>query len=693
MKLADALHQNSGFSSDYRVFAHCDIDEKQTIYLLYKKIKDSKKPGYDQNKRIKDRDQILFSVDIKKQSLEIKAPHNDILGIKNYFEKQFNTALRKMENQVFIQYKIDDIVQLFKEGTPVGDEEPEDFTVDSITFSNSLLIKSPDVKIQLRGSDIWPSINDAFRRGIINLYNLKDIKKINFRSEQHSKAILSIPLEDGSVIFKLNDSSLSEQTRNAIKKKFSMKFGFPLDQPVKNKFDGGEAFKVDQIFRFANINQITNEHKDAYQKLHLSELIEETEEISYSCSHCSFTTTDIKLLDKNDKSNLICPECEESIYQKTLKELNPNGVNIEKYIHSLVDELNSKYEHFKSTKISKQKFKKKEFTFKRFLYKNRPYQLLVTDSLLSKKTLEWIEKKLIPTLIVCYGIDKQTSDRYALDTIEQVTFGELYIYKEKAQIHDIFEEYLNDLEKRAHHQVVSAATKATKALTFIGEKTTELKEVYDEDMLEDDVYTIIKHLFPNSEKWGKEYSGSTVPEGIFAIQYKENSGAKSVENKHGFTYDCKFTLDRSGYKLGSSENRKALHYIKLLNELVDVSYYCTSREITSHIFIGNKFRERQVQAMAEFIRKEIISGHYTKPVFINTKDLSYLYNQFIYYKDKIDKVPDIFYKQLAAIFSTDEILITKEYIDEKLDDVEIAARSYSVLDVSSITKKLTGRKK
>lgn len=65
LKLVDTMRQNSGYSNDYRVVAHCDVGEKQTIYLLYKKIKDSKKPGYDQNKRIKDRDQIMFSVDIK----------------------------------------------------------------------------------------------------------------------------------------------------------------------------------------------------------------------------------------------------------------------------------------------------------------------------------------------------------------------------------------------------------------------------------------------------------------------------------------------------------------------------------------------------------------------------------------------------------------------------------------------------
>ncbi|UNK19366.1 hypothetical protein MNQ98_04855 [Paenibacillus sp. N3/727] len=694
-KLLEIMRKNSGQNNDYRVVAHCDTGEKHSIYLMYKKVKDSKRPGYDQNKRIKDRDEILFAIDTNTKTLEIKAAITDVKGVKRYFDEQFNTVLRKMDTELFSDYNTNDIVQLFREGTPVGDEEPEDFSIESITFSNSLLIKSPDVILQLKRSDIWPSVNDAFKRGIVDLYSLKDIKKIGFRSEKHSKSIRSIVLENGNVIFKLNDGGLSGSTKSAIKEKFLKKFGFPLDQPVQNKFDGGEAFKVDQVFRFASTDQFTDEHTDIYAGLQSSQLIDVIEETSFNCSQCSFTTIDRKLVSVNDeeKGKLICPECEESVNQSTLEELIPNKEKIEKYIHRLIDEFVNNHENCDNPKISKQKFKKSEFTFKRFLYNKRPYQVLVTDSLLTRKTLEWIEKKLIPTIIVCYGIDKQTSDRHALETIEQVTFGEVYIHHEKDQLHKLMDNYLEDLEKRIHHQVVTAAMKSKKSLTYIGDKTVDLKDIYDENMLEDDVFTIIKHLFPNSEKWGKEYSGHAVPEGIFAVQYKEDTGAMSIEIKHGFTYDCKFTLENAGYKLGASENRKGLHYIKRLNELVDISYYCTSREITSHIFIGNKFRDRQARAMSKFIREEISKGHHTKPVFINSKDLAYLYDQFIYHKDKIDKIPDIFYKQLTAIFSTDDIIITKEYIDEKLEDIDIAARSYSFLDTATITRKLTGRKK
>ncbi|MFK4474787.1 hypothetical protein ABH897_004555 [Paenibacillus sp. RC73] len=693
--LIDIMHKNSGHSSDYRVVAHSDVGEKHSIYLLYKLIKDSKKPGYDQNKRIKDRDQILFAVDIQNQTLEIKAAKTDIRGVKQYFDEQFNTALRKMENDPFIEYNTDDIVQLFRDGIPVSNEEPEDFSIESITFSNSLLIKSPDVTLQLKGSDIWPSVNDAFRRGIIDLYSLKDIQKIGFCSEKHSKTIRSIVLEDGNVIFKLNDSSLTDPAKKRIKEKFLNKFGFPLDKPVKNKFDGGEAFKVDQIFRLANTNQLTNEHRSIFTELHSSQLIDLIDETIFYCSHCSFNTSDGELVFEKveEKGTLKCPECDEPINQTTLQELSPNKENIEKYVHHLIDEFVTQHEHCNTPKLSKQKFRNNQFTFKRFIYNNRPYQVLVTDSLLTRKTLEWIERKLIPTIIVCYGIDKQTSDRYALETIEQVTFGDVYVHQEKSQFPNLMVDYLNDLEKRIHHQVITAAMKATKNLSYIGGKTAELKDVYDEDMLEDEVFTIIKHLFPNSEKWGKEYTGHTVPEGIFAIQYKEDMRTMSFEVKHGFSYDCKFTLEKSGYKLGSSENRKGLHYINSLNRMIEISSYCSSREITSHIFVSNKFRDRQAQAMANFIRQEIAMGHLTKPVFINTKDLAYLYDQFIHNKNKIEKSPDVFYKQVAAIFSTDDVIITKEYIDEKLQDIEIAARGYSILDTASITKKLTGRKK
>ncbi|WP_334075024.1 hypothetical protein [Paenibacillus sp. A14] len=692
-KLVETLHRSSRQGNDYRIVAHCDDGEKRSIYLVYKMVKDTKKPGYDQNKRIKDRDQIMFAVNADNFTVEIKAPNSDSLGIRNYLSEQFNITLQKTENKLFTGYEVNDVLRLFQEGKPVGDEEPEDFLIDYISFSNSLLIKSPDVILQHKGNDIWPSVIDAFQRRIIDIYSLKDIRKIAFRSEKHSKSIRTIVLEDGSVIFKLNDGNLSEATKTSIKEKFFKKFGFPLDQPVKNKFNGGIAQKVDQIFRFSRIDQLSQEHLDLLSELRTSELITVNEEISYHCSYCSFATGERSLLKEDANKKLICPECDESIIESVEEELSPHKENIEQFIYQLIDNFIENHEHCESQNLSKQKFKNIKYTFKRFLFNKQPYQILVTDRVLSKRTLEWVERKLIPTIIICYGIDKQTSERYALDTIEQITFGDIYISLESQMFNDMLSNYLKELEKRSYHLVVNAAMKATKNLNFIGDKTIELKYIYDEHMLEDDVFTVIKHLFPNSEKWGKEYTGETVPEGIFAIQYKESNGSMAPEIKHGFTYDCKFTMDKSGYKLGSSENRKGLHYVNKLNRLVDISYYCTFKEITSHIFIGNKFKERQVRAMANFFREEITKGHNTKPVFINTKDLAYLYDQVIHNKEKIEKVLDVYYKQMVSIFTTDEIIITKEYIDEQLEDIDIAAKSYSTLDTSTLTRRLLGRKK
>ncbi|MNL12897.1 hypothetical protein D3C87_1337780 [compost metagenome] len=85
-------------------------------------VKDSKKPGYDQNKRIKDRDQILFAVDADNSTLEIKATNGDTQGVRKYFSDQFNIMLPKMKNEVFTNYNVNDVLQLFQEGKPVGEE-------------------------------------------------------------------------------------------------------------------------------------------------------------------------------------------------------------------------------------------------------------------------------------------------------------------------------------------------------------------------------------------------------------------------------------------------------------------------------------------------------------------------------------------------------------------------------------------
>ncbi|WP_152679683.1 hypothetical protein [Paenibacillus sp. IHB B 3415] len=690
--IANVLYNNSGRNNDYRIIAHCQLGEHYFLYMIYKLTKDTKRPGYDKAKRVKDRDQVMFAIQTEEKTLEIKAMKTDLRGIKKYFTDELGLTLNEIQREVFTEYKVKDIVRLFEEGTPVTNENPEDFVIDRISFSNSLLSKSPDLILQLNGTDIWPSVMDAFQRRVVDLNSLKDIKNISFHSSKHSKSIRSISLENGDVVFKLDDSNLSTATKTLINNNFFKKFGFPLDRPIKNKFTGGRALKIDQIFRFSRQDQLENDQKQMFDELITLKLLELKQDDKYSCNNCNFYTINKSEVILNTHDILECPECHNDIKVTPEEEIIANNEVMEKYIYDLFDTLLERDSRLETKGYSQQTIRKKKFKFKRFLFENRLFQVLVTKNVLSKRTLENIERKLIPTIVICYGVDQQTSDIYSLDTIEQLTFGQIYVNNDQQDFSVFMGKYIEDLNKRTHHLVVTAAMKAVKNLNFISGKTTELKDKYDDSDLEDDVFPVIKDMFPNSEKWGKELIGKPIPEGLFAIQYKENAPLNSSEMKYAFTYDCKFTKDPAGYTLGSGEHRKALHYVKQLNSLVDISTYCTPHEVTSHIFIGNKFRKRQIFAMADFFRREIVKGYTTKPVFIDCKDLAYLHEQISSNKEKIQRVPDIFFKQMVAIFTTDEVLITKEYIDDQFRDIGIAARSYSPLDTTELTISLTKKK-
>lgn len=691
-KIADILYTNSKNNNEYRLIAHCQLGEHYFLYMIYKLTKDSKRPGYDKAKRVKDRDQVMFAIQTQEKTLEVKSTKTDLWGIKKYFSQELGITLNEIERKVFKDYEVKNLMRLFEEGMPAADENPEDFIIDRISFSNSLLSKSPDLDLQLNGTDIWPSVMDAFQRRIVDLNSLKDIKYISLHSNKHSKSIRSISLENGDVVFKLNDSNLSHTTKTLINESFLKKFGFPLDRPIKNKFNGGIALKIDQIFRFSRQDQLENDQKIIFDELLSLKLLGLKKEEKYSCSSCDFFTTDKAEVFNSSTEKLECPQCNDDISITFEEEIITNDASIENYFYQLLEHFLNNDPRLLAKNDSTQTIKKRKFTFKRFLFNGYLFQILVTKNVLQKKVLETIERRLIPTIVICYGVDQQTSDIFSLDTIEQLTFGQVYVNRDSTNFSILLEKYLEDLEKRMNHLIVTAAMKSVKNLNLISGKTSELIGIYDENDLEDDTFPILKDLFPNSEKWGKELIGKPIPEGVFAIQFKDNLPRKATEMKFAFTYDCKFTTKKSGYTLGSSEHRKALHYVKQLNSLVNISEYCTPKEITSHIFIGNKFRERQIVAMAKFFREEIVDGYTTKPVFIDCKDLVYLYEQINRNKEKVQKVPDIFYRQMVAIFTTDDILITKEYIDEQFEDIDVAASSYSSLDTKKITQKLTRKK-
>ncbi|GIP34245.1 hypothetical protein [Paenibacillus sp. J2TS4] len=680
-KIINVLYDFSGQSNEYKMVAHSELSNKHYIYLMYKLTKDTKRPGFDMAKRVKDVDQLMFSINVADGIVEIKTPtKTDFYGLQKYFKENVG-ELAEIKHKVFTEYSEVTLTKVFREGEAASGEEPEDFEINKIIFTNSLLSKSPEITIQLPKSDIWLSVMDAFRRRVVDLNSLKDIKQIFFTSERSSRSVRSLQVGEGNVLFKLDDSNLDEEKKNSIMKKFQQKFGFPINQPIENKFKAGESEKVDRLLRLS-FDEISEE-SDLYKNLIQKEFIQKVEIVKCKCTHCNAVFDLSEVIVRNT-----CPTCSgNEMFEEKQIEQKIDHDKLESFVFILLKNFVKQSDECEELPISTITYRGKKFRVYRFLHQRKPYQCILSGSILPKKMLEMLERQLVPTVLIYYGVDRETTNVFSLDTIFHTTFGAIFTSQDMPEFIRLMTTAIESLEERTHHLINTAATKASAKIKDVGDRTDDLTD-YDADMFEDDVFALIKHLVPNSEKWGKEMKGKAVPEGIFALQYMKREGMNAVQQKVVFSYDCKLTKEKQGYDLRSDEKRKGLDYVQRLNNLSEISAYCTNNQVTAHVFVSNKFREGQIKTMADYFHQEIGREYIGRPIFITAKVLVYLHSQFMKHRDDIIKVNDIFMEKLHKLLTTEDFIVTTELVDELIDDVSYAAKQYTELDTNRVTKKL-----
>src|SRR5699024_2818676 len=134
-----------------------------------------------------------------------------------------------------------------------------------------------------------------------------------------------------------------------------------------------------------------------------------------------------------------------------------------------------------------------------------------------RKLLKKLHKQLIPLIVVFVGQQEKFIEKYSDECIQAITFGKLYTQNDK-NIKIFFEDIYKNLELRAKHYIASAAHKAYHSMQdILGEPSKIEKDYYTSGDFEDDGYSLIKDMFLNSVKWGKEQSGQALPEGVFSI--------------------------------------------------------------------------------------------------------------------------------------------------------------------------------
>lgn len=699
-KLTDTLTKSSSYEHKYKFQTSCLLHKNHGIFLLYKLTKDVAKPDFDKAKRVKDVDILMFSVDLNEEILHIKVKtQRELLGIKSFFESEIGNQLTKYETATYDKYEPENIVNALKQPikletskvTPLQKSITPGFQINKIAFSGCTLSRSPEITLFSPNSDVWDSVISAFNLGLLEIDSLSYIKSINIKFGSNSRIIRTTILEDGDVIFKLDDSGLDAGVKTQINEKFINIFGLPLNTRIKNKFEKGLLERIDFLMRVPLISRIGNGYDGIMNKLIEDGIIISTPMKKYKCMNIECNHETYLEVDFKDG----CPNCLEKKYDCVIydNELTTSKSKIDKLVSDTFNSILSSESETRLLHKSILKIYDSEYEFYRFLYKKHQYQVITTDKVLPRRILGAIEKQLIPTIIVYYAVDKSQVILMTPNTIETLYFSEIYTHKDEYdKLKTILKIKLNNLESRTQLHISSAASLSSESLKTIIGKTEELKDKYKPSELEDDVYPILKDIIPNSEKWGKEFTGKPLPEGLLAIQYRESKNMNQKEIKYIFTYDCKLTTSKDGYDLSSSEKRKATEYVTKINNLKEVSAYCTDRQVSAHIFISNKFKSSQIQAMGDYFYETLSDNASTKPVFLLVDHLVELHNWYTKNINNIKKIYDIFYQSLYELFTPEKYLITEESIHKFFNDVEYFFNDLRDLDTSRIKQKVLDRK-
>lgn len=668
-KFCEFMEETPQTGTSYKVRMVCKYSEKQ-IFVVYKLKNDTQMTDFDEAKRVKNIDKILFELDVKKGYLHIKfRNYSERIQIKKYFEQYFKVEFNEIQTEVFESYDVDNFKSNFTRLESSSKDVTTNFYVTRMVFSNSLLDKSPELAFDGHKRDIWPSIVHAFNMKIVDIDSMDSIKNMTVNVNSRFRAIRTISLKDGNIMFKLDDKGLKGYERVNIEKKFREKFHVPLNTRVKNKLEKGTIEQIDSILRCTNIDEVKGNGSEILDKLVTEKIIKIKKVKNIVCQNDSCGHVEEYISGVVEK----CSECltDEIIIQEYTK-LEIDNKSIDKYIKAYL----AKALNLEDNNIEKSD-KFKGYTCFRFLYNEKEYNVIITSKILSKKFIKSIEKKLIPTIIIYYGIDNEQAKLMTPNSIEMLQFAKLYANKDNIEIQsNILKDTFKKLEKMLHYQIVNAAMLSNEDLEYINCVPSKIGKSYSATDFEDDIYALLKDVIFNSEKWGASDIGKPLPEGVLTFQYIENRGSKEVENRVAFTFDCKLTNKDDGYDLGRSEQRKAVEYVNKFNRTNEIQRYCNNnKELSSHLFISNKFKENQIGNVSKYFEENIDSGNSTKPVFIDFRGILEFHNWYRTNYESIQKKRNHFYKELKDVLTTGEKIITFQdfkvlidYLEECFDD-------------------------
>src|SRR5699024_6683689 len=412
-RLRDKLYKASKQQNDYKIHSFCEINDK-FIIQMYKRVNDVSKEDFDQAIRNQEVSRVTFSLDVANNLIEIKTKVGfEETAIKEYIEETFDGVLTKVEADIYININQEIVMNSILKGISASGEKVDDFLVERIKFRESPLENSPSITFSLENVDIWQSVNDAYVKGAIGLNSIKSIETISFRSNDTKRTVFSSILENGNIIFQMDDSRLDKEKKEKLEKNFFDRFGLPLYKQISNTGSTeGEADLVDYLIRSRSNLDLEPNEKQKYEELSEAGLIKNEKVFKCVCVNKSCSYEEI-LENQGDKKEE-CPECEAKIKVNIENTIEIVSTTIRQSILDKLEQICSlsdwKYHGKTTRKISGVSY---EFMKVENPYDGKILKILVSTETISTSTVTKLKKFLDPTLIIVVGQSSKAIERYS----------------------------------------------------------------------------------------------------------------------------------------------------------------------------------------------------------------------------------------------------------------------------------------
>jgi hypothetical protein len=202
--------------------------------------------------------------------------------------------------------------------------------------------------------------------------------------------------------------------------------------------------------------------------------------------------------------------------------------------------------------------------------------------------MEFALKSYLPIIVV--SVLKSLKGDIDNNTSSNIILKDMYIDNAKSH----FKNGIINLKSNAITKISNASKASRDSLN----NHTSQNAQYSKDELEDDTFNILKYIFRTGEKWGKEKTGETYPEGVIGYTtYFKKRKIGFKEGKFTFIWDCKFHGGTTTYNFTRAEIDKARRYIKQANTSDAITKF--SGMLNVYINFCNKYNITQYKNFSD----------------------------------------------------------------------------------------------